>query len=455
MSDNLELSKIRQQFDLQCAEYEGELASLQAELEDIRSTIRGLEEQRQQVTEQIKGCQRALESLFESRNQAELEAILAALAESQSQIRPVGGYWSSLQDIERQRQSLFTTVPSLEQDWQDYQAFESEPGSILGSVPSYYHHSLQEAHQCLRQRLTQLFELEEKAKAVHCPENILIQVAIVADTVSNHIRWILPIPSRREEPLDTNGGVDEFAKIVLDALGRLNELPNWYLAEMSSETWGGYFVLSMLAEYTNGEKTLVELTREQLCTCLAENPLFQRIVPNVCVAEISLEVWKKGQQVLFTAPVPAGTGVPEEDITVLPDLGQCIFTKEDIVSWERPLKVSVESSWNVQARRLRTLFIRLIAKGKVGREGMAVEHLWQGLPELHQHSFQNALPNMLEKNLLTRAVPEGESGELVSVNPRMLTEVQSLINRDMTPFWTELVEIEKDYTDGKRSQHVG
>lgn len=131
----------------------------------------------------------------------------------------------------------------------------------------------------------------------------------------------------------------------------------------------------------------------------------------------------------------AGARESEVKGTVKPVLPSGIdrgwFSEEDVVSWERKMETVEGSRWNKQGRRLRTLLLRLSGRGYVGSMGVQADELWRPLPAPHGAAMHGGIEALLERGLLIQLREPDE----VTINPAMLSEVQDLVNREMTDFW--------------------
>jgi hypothetical protein len=192
--------------------------------------------------------------------------------------------------------------------------------------------------------------------------------------------------------------------------------------------------MSALAEYT-GKATLAESTRAALEAGLRDQ------LPGLQIeaVEISVAAWRYGiglppaievvageQQ----APeIPVAENIPEEEIPGV------WYRRADIESWNRPLKIATGSQWNQQARRLRTMLIRMIASGMVGGVWVDADQLTLGLPQTHAKALREGIARLVEVGVLQPVNGDNR----VTVNPSQIEEIQNLINRDTTEFWLPII----------------
>jgi hypothetical protein len=111
------------------------------------------------------------------------------------------------------------------------------------------------------------------------------------------------------------------------------------------------------------------------------------------------------------------------------------YRDSDVTAWERSVRGA--SQWTPQMRRLRTTLLRMVARGHVGA-ARAVPHelLWRALPESHGPALRDDLQRLLVAGLLLAGEAEDDRGAPLAINPAMLAEVENLVNRDVTPFWS-------------------
>ncbi len=139
-------------------------------------------------------------------------------------------------------------------------------------------------------------------------------------------------------------------------------------------------------------------------------------------------------------PIPTLLGKSKGHTALIGD-SQGWYTEADLVAWDRPTKVGEASRWNTQARRLRTVLIRLAVHGKVGSTGVPSAMLWEPLPEPHRSAVRSSIDALITKQVLRIVSGKRPSDRQVALNPAQMTEVQSLINRQVTPFWSDVLNI--------------
>jgi hypothetical protein len=113
------------------------------------------------------------------------------------------------------------------------------------------------------------------------------------------------------------------------------------------------------------------------------------------------------------------------------------YTDEDVRSWNRPFTATLNILWNAQARRLRTLLVRLVDRGVVGDQVTPVEPLWKSLPAPDDREMLAGIQRLIAKGLLLEQA--GGAERRVSINPALAAEAHHLIRREMTEFWSDVL----------------
>ena len=201
---------------------------------------------------------------------------------------------------------------------------------------------------------------------------------------------------------------------------------------------GRFRVLTTLFDYS-GNEAIEQSCQETIGNSLPASWPFQGLEPVLQITRVEWSLWQLGQErtgVLLVLPEEQPEIVAEPQ---KPFVSSGLFTERDIISWERPLRVTEDSAWSVQGRRLRTLLMRLIAQGRVGRDGLPAEQLSAGLPQQHAEALQLVLPELIEAGVLVEEPSQG-IGQVVCLNPELLLIMQDLINRDVSAIWETLVE---------------
>lgn len=118
------------------------------------------------------------------------------------------------------------------------------------------------------------------------------------------------------------------------------------------------------------------------------------------------------------------------------------YFDKDIESWRRRSK-ETGGDWPPAGRRLRTLLIRMVARGHFGPEMVPMDRLWMNLPSPFEEEMRRNIERLIERSLLLENSQAEQDSRLVSLNPDMVAEIQNLINRTVSPFWADIVGEQK------------
>ncbi len=370
------------------------------------------------------------EAMSSQRPRAETEVVMRVFAMLANSLAAFRNRLAEVSELRAQRESLLRDDPDLAAALQNYREFERDKDRVLSALPALYRSSLLQEHDRLRARVAPLIEGETHEARLLEDLVARLSVVVVGDSEQDMVHWLMPFPADTIQ----DASESDIASAVMRALEDLARSEEWYFAELESGAWAGYATMSALAEYT-GKATLAESTRAGLEAGLQDQwPGLQ-----VEAVEISVAAWKYGLDLPPVVEAAAGEQQTLEVVAMQDKLDEELqggwYRRADIESWNRPLKVTSGSQWNQQARRLRTLLMRMIAGGMVGGDWVDAEQLTMGLPQSHAEALREGISRLLEAGVL-RPI---DGDDRVTMNPSQLEEVQNLINRDTTEFWLPII----------------
>jgi len=429
------------QLQNQIARLVAEAALVEAELQHLR------------IQQQMQADHRQVE---------EHRLIREGLGEAATRLVALGPYWRLQAVVAEQRAYLVAAIPDLTDTIAQYHAFAADPDAILASVPPTYRSALSSHHQLLSQQLAPLFEVEAEARKLGYEHVLNLPVLVAQNTSTDEVAWVLPTRS----DLVADGSEPLLAEAIAAIRAVVQERwltdPAWYIAELSQTTWEGFDALVALGEYRGGQP-LPEHQAPHLAAALQATLNFAEMPVQVTVIALPWTLWEVGQGTATQEPLQvaaplslteesASSAQPEAELpeptpasspTPTPELeNHPWYTARDLQHWQRPLKVVDGSQWSAQARRMRTVLMRLIGHGIIGERTTNLADLSRDLPLLHAEPLRTGLERLLAASLLREAAPSPDSERRVSLNGDMLEQIQALINRDVTPFWADLLQFE-------------
>lgn len=418
------------------------LQTKQAERDNVHTQILELQKRLQDLTDECDRLQVRLDERIESQVRSQLEAVTSLLQESYESVLSVNKYRQTRTELQQQRKALLESDQDLEAALEDYRSFEEQFGGQLDDVPASYREALQERHAELRRQLEPYFELTAELEGLQYDERIRIYLTVASHPDEDEICWVLPLPADAAAfPPEHAIAMGSVGEILVNALWEFSKQDDWYFVALDTESWAGYLAVHALVEY-EGEESIADVTQQLLSEKLRNEDVFKGVTIELQAAEIPYTVWVEGYKEDAESDEPStDEGAVVEETRFREGAAQGWYSDEDIVSWERPLNVAEGSLWNEQARRLRTMLIRMIAKGKTGGQTVAPTQLWQPLPESHAENLRRGVEQLLDNQVLIGSQVEANE---VAVNPEMLTEVQNLIGYDVTPFWQDIVLEERE-----------
>lgn len=408
------------------------LAKLDAEQSELTERIGELRRQREAITDEIAMCLARKEDVLRIRPAEESVLFQERLGAGRELATGLADKWAHLQHLRGQRSGLLASDPALAAAFESYIEFEAAGEAALQGIPSWHQSALLAAHEELKARVQPLLAIRDAEAAVQVGLPLALPLAVTDLSGETQICWVLPFAAKVLSAGSEAEAVSTLAADVVQGLERFARCEDWYFLDTEVTAWGEHLALVATAEYT-GATNLAEVTASLLTTEL------QAVMPSIEIQcfEMSAEVFE------------AGKGAPraaEEEPAAVPDSPSLEEQTEgwyrdtDLISWSRPLKVAEGSLWNHQARRLRTLLIRMVGRGIIGRDHVVLEQLIAGLPEPHRESIREGVTEMISGDVLLAQGGDSSDRQRVTVNPAFLEEVQSLINRDMTEFWASMLQ---------------
>jgi hypothetical protein len=311
-------------------------------------------------------------------------------------------------------------------------------------LPDLHRQAVLSEQERLRQRLSEYFVLEEQEAGAAYRDVAQLSVILMQNPDRPQIALITPFAVPAPDDGDPTGW-HEISETIIEMLRRASLEPEWRFSDLEEVGWAGYRSLVATGEFI-GREDPVTILGAYIQRQSERIPLLAGIALSVEVAEITYGAWSLGCQIVQTVENLTVVEVAEEKNTGLGpfpiasiSLQGGWYTTADLASWERPLKVVAGSQWNMNARRLRTVLMRMVGYGVIGGNGVQRSALWQGLPEPHREAMEESVSKLIASGLVTSAPTDDGTEERVSINQDMLGQLEVLINRDISEFWANIV----------------
>lgn len=371
------------------------LAGAEAEIQELQQRLAAALQRRDDILaaqEQTLLAQRALPA---ERDAEELEQIRSTLLAGLESITAAQSRRARLAQIERDLGALLADDPELAQKLADYQAFEASREQIA-ALPEFHRQALLEAQERLASELQAYFELEHEVRSLQQPQPAILWI-VVTELPGDMAGWVLPIAVDGELSLDEMG-LDGIAAALLRALGGVTPQGQHF-----DGMWDRFAArLAGLQGATLRER----LT--QLSAALATAPELAGLDLQLRVLACSPEVWARA----WDGPATLNLGW---------------YTLDDLRAWTR--RVEAGSQWGPSLRRLRTMLMRLVARGVMVPSLVSAEELWSALPEPHRGAMREAV-----RTLCANGILQGDPAGAVGIIPERLDEVERIITRKLPPW---------------------
>jgi hypothetical protein len=411
-----------------------QLLSLQQDLDAVRREQALVDESAAQIQRDIA--------------EDEVSQCVGALRAARDRLSEALAVSETLTSLAEQRDRLLAESSTLAGDWADFNEFEANKEASLAALPEYHRSKLLSTHEQLRSRVQELIDLEERIQQVTSPV-VSVECVLFHDPDSADLSLVTPVMHADfAAVVDSESPWQSIFQVFMDALFDKGKQPQWDLVEMEPGVWAGFMTIRTLAEYS-GEGEAEGGFEKALQQAVGRSSAEHLPTLHIELAGLHADAWHLGgfvdlaqmpERAEVVAPEVEPEGALQEDAAadeeVIADVSAW-YTKEDLVSWRRSLKVSATSKWNQTGRVVRTMLMRMIAGGHVGDDKVAIEQLWRSLPEKYVVLLTQITDRLIDEELLV--ADTSDSVTLVAVSPDSLDEVQNLVNRTVSAFWEPLL----------------
>jgi hypothetical protein len=429
----------------------------------------------QQTLDEIIQEQQALPALQQATKQQfveqEVTLLADALAASEAAIRRAFVQSQEQRNLDRHIQVLLETQQGLPEKWKNFQEFEQKREQLLSMLPAYHHAEVLESHAKLAREVEPLLKLYEQRRQLEAPLPAALTVLCLYSQDQIEVALVMPIAAHAVKGASVDPLWGQLVELLNRAFFSVGKAPEWEIAGTEPYQWSSYWALHTLAEYSGPGDAVRELETllqqySGIHTDEAPLPVVWQLVPLSAAAWQARSIQRLVQDAESSAPTnamleqnysaseDAAHPVESLDIESLnieneeadTELGligstgleDSWYTRADLMSWQRPLRLTTESKWSRSGRQLRTLLTRMLAKGLVEQHYVPATQLWAGLPHRMARIMETHLMRLIEREVfLVQGLNTG--GLEVTLNPALLDEIQNLINRTITTFWEPMV----------------
>lgn len=432
----MRLSAVKQSHDATVTQIVKDLITCRRQREELEAELQ--EAQRRLDTLRVQ--ERELQETFtvqETQHMGvQLQAAIDTLTESLAELFRSQPYWIERSLLEQQRDELLKQDAALLSKIEAYRKVETNSEQYLSTLPEEIRPAIAQALQSekerIRSQITPFLAAEERLGSWHLEQPLPLQVLVTYQEEHELIHWVIPFPAD-PTALSQQGGptLVALADLLLTSLSSFGKHAGWSVDNLEIGNWEGYTTLTMLARFTQSDP-IEQAARDLLDDLLRALPLLRGVTLDLHISQLPYATWQLGRSGV-TLPTEISTHPEaEEEGLALSEVNEGWYTDEDVRSWLR----TKESRLSKQGRRLRTLLVRLIGRGVVGGQPVSIEQLCRPLPPRHAEEMQQGVAGLLKAGVLLS--PEKDN---VTVNPAMLPEIQNLINRDPSEFWSTITGV--------------
>lgn len=396
-----------------------------ADIDRLRQQLTALTEHEQSVREAL--VARTYECQIQER-----DAAVAALQASYESLRAFQDMQDRATRLDQHIEELHQANPDLDHLLEGYQQLSTNKEHLLASLPvavqSAVAQTLEDEEGRLRTAIAPLLDLQAQRAVIKVDDPATFQVLVARQSADDLITWALPFPAGSSLP----PFITSLLVSAESALATAGTSPDWTIDDLDTGNWEGFSVVLALARY-DGALPLADATRAILANALSRLEGQGEIALDVRVDELPYDVWQQGRQNHQLEEDSLSTPGAESEQPLI-ERSQGWFSDDDIRLWSRR-----EGKVSSQGRRMRTLLMRMLGRGIIGETAISMETLWEALPAGHDTQMRQGILDLMEAGVLQRATMADEGAVMVTINPAMLGEVQTLIRRETSGVWAGIV----------------
>lgn len=457
---NRQLETLHQEVEQEIAQLDEMLALYSDEYRAVTEKIEKLYTEREELVAQKNEDQRKRAYLVSFRREQQFKIIYDSLHAAHAQLLLPHTDMSALEKLQSERKRLLEADPTLASTLQEVEAFEQSGKAALNQLSESYRQVLLDAHRRNRQQIAPLLEIQRQLAELECSPLTTVELLLfmVVEPERERVHWLTPWRITQAEAATIDTDATPLLIATNNAFLSLVDAEHWQVHDLERSIWSEFLAFDAEANYT-GPLPLQQAVEMSLTRYL--EPLEAKIHCKVTIKVLPLaqEIWQllpsytlaecgtlptaptiEGSSVEQPEPITSEVSMPEAPIAEL-TAENGWFTQQDLVAWNRTLKTGKQSQWSKQARRMRTLLMRLLAHGKVNGEAVAFDALVKGLPEPHFSEVCKGLDRLRQSGILRLVEPERMTKEAMGVTlvAEYLEDIQSLINRQITPLWEQIL----------------
>lgn len=396
------------------------LNDLSAQHQKLMTEIAALQQQVARIQQQQQQCEQELAEQERVWQQQQYSVACAILAESWQSLTGESPEITARLALQQQIDALLAEQPDLPQMSEEYKHNEQTMAEQVRMMSTGYRQKWLAMHEETRQQIAPYLHLHAELAAVPMPERTL---ALLISTDGQELHLVTPAPAENQE------AARQFTAVVHGCFDATASVPALYSTGMTGTRWGEHLAFHSLIEYS-GAAPLLEYVQQVFTAQAAQSALATGCTLHIALHPIDQTLWQAHvREIAPPAPKPVS----------LEERSGGWYSDADLLGWQRSLKTGSNSKWSMQARRLRTILMRLIGHGAINQTvTIPLEMLWEPLPEPHQNQVQMGLQHLIREGILLTSGPATATGLTVSINPERLDDVQELINRSVNDLWARM-----------------
>jgi hypothetical protein len=406
--------------------------------------IQALRQKLEKMAKQERKLRVAMADQTERLADEQRDAAIVALRESFASFVRGHDYWIRRARMEGDIQTLWAADPALTSKIEAYHKVEANAEHYLVGIPELMRdaiaQTLRSEQEKIHAQIAPFLDIQARLGALRPEHPFTLQVVAVHEPEDALVTWILPFPADAATlPTDAAPVLSRVADEVMKGIGGFGKHQGWRIDDIDTAGWEGFTVLLALATY-QGDEAFDVAAQTLLSTILTTAPLFQGVELEVRVDQIPKAAWHRGRQdtLISTTTAEDAADEPEDsapDRQPLHETSKGWYTNDDLRTWG----AKKDSKQSPQARRMRTLLMRMVGRGMIGGVLAPIDLLSDTLPPKHATEMRRGIDDMVGVGLLMRSEMPDNSGAGVTINSAMLSDIQSLINREPTELWTNIV----------------
>ncbi|MEI7557030.1 hypothetical protein [Candidatus Chlorohelix sp.] len=365
-------------------------------------------------------------------NQEEQEKLKLAMQDCLDNLIVTGQRFLRKSILETERQQLLHLDPELERKLHDYQQFAQNRDTILQSLPASYHSILLVAQENRGAQLQSYMEILAQQQDLITNDEVHLELVIAPTENPTGYAFLLPVPDELQDIIPVvKNFLENLRNLVYDGIFSLIGQEYWSISDLRPSIWNNLSIIELVGEYT-GSREVANVVQEVLANRFSSTATTEGVTLTCSITQVTC-LKPVINIVVYTTLINDSSS--ETEVVLAEESEETKKVVEEIILTENPLVVPV--TLHPKAEFIRKFLIYLLGYGLVGSKTISVGILQE---KVRNADFEKIVGILAQAQILKVFTGQNSISE-ITLNPACLPKAQDLINRDITPFWEQLIQM--------------